>query len=187
LTQIHPDELKLYCMRLSSTRQISRNGWRDPDIGWFYYAEWMAGYKGQKVYVRRDPARYQTGWFFLAKTHEYIGKAQLIPPAPAVALNDLQREHVAEAQRRKSRANKMAKELADVGSPDDVFEQSLHHAAGLESDEVENTANSKRVKVTPAAQALEKEEEYRKTGTWDELPVDEPPARRVIKLFESDQ
>ncbi len=193
LPTINADELKLYCMRLSSTRKIGRSGWKDPEIGLYYYAEWMVAYFGQSVYVRRDPKRYQTAWFYSAETDEFLGLAPLQMRTPAVAMNDIERERVTAANKEKARAQRLIKDAAGVGAPDDVYEQALHFAAGLEqTEEADNNAHSNTVRVTPAAAAIEKAEEMRKTGTWD-TPIapyepdddkqDKP--KRIIRLFDN--
>lgn len=187
LPSIDSNELKLYCTRISSTKQISRNGWLDPDIGWYYYAEWMAGYMGQRAYMRRDPQKYQTGWFFLERSDEFIGQAPLIFPTPKLAMDDIQREQVQEAIRRKNRQNRLNKE---AGNPATAFERAMHHAAGLATTEdLGNKAQSNEVRITPAAAALEKAEQMRKTGTWDmpladmEPDYDDEP-QKVVRLID---
>ncbi|RPH89403.1 MAG: hypothetical protein EHM72_20435, partial [Calditrichaeota bacterium] len=172
LRAIDADELKLWCMRSSSVQELRRNGWRDPDLGWFYYAEWMNGYKGQRVYMRRDPKKYQIGWFFLESTDEYVGQGILVAPTPGVAETDLEREQLAEALRRKKRANKLLKSMAQTGRPDDVMAQAVHRMAANKSREIGNNyiPAENEVVITRMA-AVVKKAETANTGTYDEAPA----------------
>jgi len=179
LAQVDADELKLWCMRSSSTQTLQRNGWRDPDIGWFYYSEWMLGAKGRRVYMRRDPARWQIGWFFDADSEEYLGKAQLIAPTAGLAETDVEKAQLDEALRRKKRARKTLEALAEVGRPEDAFTQAMHRAAAF-GDAGSYDAPTRNEFVVTRLHEVAKDERLPKTGT------DDAPGR-VVRFFGGDE
>lgn len=74
---VSKDELKLFCMRTSNPVKISRNGIKDSKLKVTYWAEWMSGYKGEKVYLRRDLNDFRDAWVFNAENDEFIGKAAM--------------------------------------------------------------------------------------------------------------
>lgn len=58
------DALKLFCMRISKTFTIGRNGIKDNEFGITYWNDWMISKTGLKVYLRRDIKNYKEAWAF---------------------------------------------------------------------------------------------------------------------------
>ena len=81
---IKPEQLSISCQRSSSDLTIGRNGVKDGKNGITYFAEWMFGVKGKKVYLRRDPTRMQQAFVFDSKTDEYRGSAWINEAALAI-------------------------------------------------------------------------------------------------------
>ncbi len=103
LVRISPDSLKLFCMRSSDTLTIGRDGIvvnRRNDI--YYWADWMIPLKGSRVYMRRDPHKYQEAWIFSEKSDEFLGVAYLNAwRTPALAKTDLEKAMLAKVLRMK--------------------------------------------------------------------------------------
>lgn len=91
IRKVRSDALMLFCMRTTGTLTIMRNGVLDSQIGSRYWAEWMSGVKGKKVYLRRDINRFQEAWVFDAETEEFIGQATLAESAAVLATTDIER------------------------------------------------------------------------------------------------
>jgi putative transposase len=183
------EALKLFCMRTSNPVTIGRNGVNDSQLGQKYWAEWMSGRKGTKVYMRRDPEAYQIAWVFDAATDEYLGQAELAASISALAKTDLERQQLRDAIASKKRDEKLVKSYLtrDESTPEELMEN-LFAATRLISGEPPK-AKPKEFNITAALEmekVVQKERDMRKTGTYDVPPVDEPKPKRKIYLFESD-
>lgn len=104
---VRPESLRLFCMRTSRIATIMRNGVKDGEIGQRYYAEWMSGMKGRKVYLRRDIKKYQDAWVFDAETDEFLGKAPLSVTMNGLVSSDIDRQQLKELQAGKRREKKL--------------------------------------------------------------------------------
>ena len=80
-----PEALAMLCMRTAGPAKITRNGIRDAREKAYYWAEWMAGSRGRRVIMRRDPAQRERGWIFCAETEELLGEALLVGSPAALA------------------------------------------------------------------------------------------------------
>jgi len=107
--EVRRDALKLFCMRASNPVKIGRNGVRDSRLDSFYWGEWMAGRKGDLVYMRRDPDSWQDAWVFDAKDDSYIAQATLVRTVPVLAASDVDRQTLNEESARKGREKKLMK------------------------------------------------------------------------------
>jgi transposase InsO family protein len=112
LKRVSKDALKLFCSRTSGDICIRGRGVRDSVLGIDYYDHWMLAFKGRKVYMRRDPRRYEEAWVFDSATNECLGKGFLLAEAPAMARTDVQREQLAQAIATKRRTEKIIKSYA---------------------------------------------------------------------------
>ena len=115
LRQISEDALKLYCMRITGDVTVGRNGVRDPESGMHYWHEVLAGWKGKKVYLRRDPRHWEEAYVFSAADDSFICKARLgVFTAPAFAKTELQRQQLKEAMRARNRSHRLVREAIEV-------------------------------------------------------------------------
>ena len=106
---VEPESLSILCMRISGARAIGRNGVKDSRSKETYFAEWMLGQKGRKVYLRRDPSDMETAWLFDAGSDEYIGRGYRVEGIPAIAIGEEQREALSAAMADKRAAREIAK------------------------------------------------------------------------------
>ena len=109
---VEPEALSILCMRISGSRAIGRNGVKDSRSKETYFAEWMLGQKGRKVYLRRDPSDMETAWAFDAKSEEYIGRGYRVEGVPAIVVGEEQRDALSAAMADKRAARKIAKAYA---------------------------------------------------------------------------
>jgi len=191
------EALKLFCMRTSGDRVIGRNGVQDSETRQKYYAEWMAGQKGRKVYLRRDLNQYQEAWVFDSATNEFLGKAILAPAINGLAQTDIDREQVRELNRRKRREEHMYKSyLSDLDNPApaDIIEWSIANEKATEEQrrakgefqDYDETLNVSWMKDTKADEIIEKDRNS-KTGTDnldDILPNDLPKSQQLKSIWE---
>lgn len=107
---INKNALKLFCMRVSKTFTIGRNGIFDNELNITYWAEWMIVQKGKKVYLRRDPKAYQDAWIFDASNDEFLGEAKLNLSAKFIAGADVDKSLLKEVYAEKKKEQKALKE-----------------------------------------------------------------------------
>jgi hypothetical protein len=103
--------LILACMRRTEPVTIGKNGVFDSKIGHYYWGEWMSDCKGRKVYLRRDPAKYQEAWVFSTEDSDsFIGMAHISAfRAPALARTDAEKTQLEDVIARKKRSAKLEK------------------------------------------------------------------------------
>lgn len=107
---VSKNALKLFCMRVSRTFTIGRNGIFDNELNITYWAEWMVAKKGKKVYLRRDPKAYQDAWVFDTSNDECIGEAKLNLSAKFIAGIDIDKSVLKEIYAEKKKEQKALKE-----------------------------------------------------------------------------
>ncbi len=199
IRKVSKDALKLFCMRSSKELTIGRNGIYDSEFGVRYWAEWMAGMKGEKVYIRRDIKAYQEAWVFRAKDDEYLGKAVIGEfVAPALAKTEVEKQALKEVIAKKKQAQKVIKAYAQSKEAVDVSQAITHMAAGVEEinrlrgyapKEREEREEVKIVRLlnTEMDKVVMKDREMQKEGVYD-LSAIQPPDRKrpKIALFECD-
>ncbi len=111
---VRPEALRMLCMRTSRPVTIRRNGVKDGQLKKHYYAEWMVGFKGVKVYMRRDPKAYQEAWVFHAETDEFLGTAQMSERIAGLANTDIEKQKLKDLQARKNRETKLNRQARDA-------------------------------------------------------------------------
>jgi len=196
LEKVNDDALMLFCTRMSSVKMIGRNGYKDVDLDHYYYAEWMSGCKGTKVYIRRHASQYQIAWVFDAERHEFLGKALLQPRKPAMAETDLQREQVQEAIRQKNRDKKIAAEYSKAANAPDFATWAGNLASGAQNKSVdfsdimppEPKNGSNTVRYTGMDRVIEQDRQMQQQGKADLsdiVPTSRAKKNKII-LFESD-
>ena len=109
---VEPEALSILCMRISGSRAIGRNGVKDSRSKETYFAEWMLGQKGRKVYLRRDPSDMEVAWVFDAGSDEYLGRGYRVEGVPAIVVGEEQRAALAAAMADKRTARRTAKAYA---------------------------------------------------------------------------
>lgn len=199
INKVTADALKLFCMRTSRPVSIGKNGVRDSELQVTYWGEWMHPLKGAKtkVYLRRDPQKYQEAWVFRAEDDEYLGKALLAEQVAAIARNDVEKNDLKKAMARKKRDKKIAQsyiEGINAPAPSDII---THYAAGVQAvnelrgyQPKERPEPVTRLANTEMDKVIIKDRQMQRTGTEDlsalvgSLYV---PERRTIHLFESDK
>lgn len=189
------DALRLFCARTSKSLTIGRNGVLDGEIGFRYWAEWMAGLKGTKVYLRRDVKSYQEAWVFRAQDDEYLGKAYIAETVPALCRTDIEKAKLKDLMARKKQAEKITKtfiEIKDVPSPSEIV---THMAAGVqavnklrgyeprEREEVKTT----EISNTALDKAIQREQEMLKEGTYDLSMIQPREHKKKIRVFECEK
>jgi putative transposase len=193
--RISQDALKLFCMRCSEEISIGKNGIKESSLDAYYWAEWMAGRKGTKVYLRRDPKAWQTAWVFKSSSNEYLGKAELTNTVPALARTDIEREQVKKAivaTRQREKIIKAYIEVKDAPLPSEFI---AHMAAGVEATKelrgYEPVPRQRKevnliMPYTAMDAVLLQEEQMKAEGTYG-LAMIQPCDRRSkkkIRLFE---
>ena len=128
---IKPEQLSILCQRSSSDLTIGRNGVKDSKNGITYFAEWMFGVKGKKVYLRRDPTRMQQAFVFDSKTDEYLGSAWTNEATLAIDESDVSREMLKEKMRTKKLARKISKVYAKPQVEVNAFEKIVCMSNGV--------------------------------------------------------
>lgn len=181
------DSLMLFCMRSSKTVSIGRNGIKDSELGVSYWADWMSGWKGEKVYIRRDINAYQECWVFRADTNKFIGKGKIMELVPALAKTDIEKSVLKKATSLKKADYKAAKTGANV----DEVELS-RKVADLKKavDQRNYDHNPKLMKLsnTQMDKAVKQAKELELAGSYDlKQFVPQVKPKRKIYLFESDK
>lgn len=127
------DALKLFCLRTSKPLTIGRNGVKDSEMAVTYWAEFMAGIKGTKVYLRRDPAAYQEAWVFDAKDDSYLGKAFMAEQPAALARTPVEKAQLKRLMADKRREERIVKDYAEIKDAPTAAEAVANMAAGVEA------------------------------------------------------
>jgi putative transposase len=187
---VDKDSLRLFCMRTSRIVTIGRNGIRDSDLQVTYWAEWMSGVKGVKVYLRRDLKDYAQAWVHDARTDELLGKARIAEfVAPALAETEIEKSELRAALAAKNRDRKITRAYASVSQAPTPQERLFHLKTGTDAFAVDIDPSPKilHVQSTLIDQAIKKDREMQAEHTAD-LSSFQPPERRKAKiyLFESD-
>ena len=159
------DALKLFCMRSSKVVTIGRNGVRDSELDCYYWEEWMAGYKGEKVFFKRDIKAYQEAWIFKAGDEEFLGKASIAGKVPALVRTDIDKKQLKEAMANKKRAKKLEKSYFDskqeVPGEDKIAYmklgvQAINEARGYKPEASDEKSKIIRLVTTPMDEVVRK-------------------------------
>jgi len=181
------DSLMLFCMRSSKTVSVGRNGIKDSQLGVSYWADWMSGWKGEKVYIRRDINAYQECWVFSADTNKFIGKGKIMELVPALAKTDIEKSVLKKATSLKKADYKAAK----VGSKVNELELSKKIAdlkKAVDQKNYEPDPKIMKLSNTQMDQAVKQARELELAGSYDIKPfVPQVKPKRKIYLFESDK
>ena len=187
----------LFCCRTSGVMTIRRRGVRDTALGVDYYAEWMEGQKGRKVYLRRDPQAMEEAWVFDAATDTYIDNAVLIPEVPALATDAVSHRQLKEWIAVERRAKKIIRTCIDP-EMDIPFDERmavkklgtkvLNERRGYTPTPTPEVNPS--ILVTTMDHAAAQHERNRKVGTQDlsmlaKMCDDKQPLKPVLFMYES--
>lgn len=159
---MNKNALKLFCMRVSKTFTIGRNGIFDRDLNITYWAEWMIAKKGKKVYLRRDPKAYQDAWVFDVSNDECLGEAKLSVSAKFIAGTDIDKSALKEIYAEKKKEQKALKEYIKTQynpSNSELVEnlkRSLDKTDFTAHNNVSKIANTKMDEVINLQRALDK-------------------------------
>ncbi len=159
---MNKNALKLFCMRVSKTFTIGRNGIFDRDLNITYWAEWMIAKKGKKVYLRRDPKAYQDAWVFDSSNDECLGEAKLSVSAKFIAGTDIDKSALKEIYAEKKKEQKALKEYIKTQynpSNSELVEnlkRSLDKTDFVAKNKVSKIANTKMDEVINLQRALDK-------------------------------
>lgn len=181
------DSLMLFCMRSSKIVTIGRNGIRDSQLGVNYWSGWMSGFKGEKVYIRRDINAYQECWVFTAETNKFIGKGNIMELVPALTETDIEKSILKKATKLKKADYK----AAQTGVKVDEVELSKKIA------DLKRTVDQRNYELNPKLmklsnnqmdKAVRQAKELELAGSYDLKPfVPKEQKKRKIYLFESDK
>lgn len=181
------DSLMLFCMRSSKIVSIGRNGIRDSQLGVTYWDDWMSGYKGEKVYIRRDINAYQECWVFDANTDKFLGKGKMLELVPALAKTDIEKSILKKATKIKKADLKTAK----AGATFDEVEISKKIAdlkQGINQKKYELNPNIMKLSNTQMDDVVKQARDLERAGTYDlSMFVPKQEKKRKIYLFESDK
>lgn len=108
------EALIMLVARHDKPRQIRRNGIEDSKRDVFYWAEWMAGMKGQTVYIRRPVMDSNVVWCFTEKD-ELIGEATVRKQIDAIVETEEGQAMLSDTLESIGRQRKAVKEKAKVG------------------------------------------------------------------------
>ncbi len=175
LKRVSEEALRLYRFRVSGEFTIRRNGIYDSKLRDYYYGVWCEGNEGRRVYLRRNPKRYQEAWVFDAKTDEYLGVAVLgYWSTAALAKSSLELAKVNEVIRAKKRQKKTLKSLNDQGVKISEAELVRYQAKGLANETGGVSEQVAKATVTMLTKMDEVVAQAKRTGTYPHpspLPV----------------
>ena len=187
---VSPESLVILCMRVSGSRAIGRNGVKDSRSKETYFAEWMLGQKGRRVYLRRDPSDMEAAWAFDAGNDEYLGKGYRVSGVPAIAVTDEEKDALAAAMADKRTARRVAKAYASDVREIPPLEKVANMAAGnalLTGYSPGGGGRVPEVKEIPLTEAvLEKERQSALDGRADYSAVAPPRRERPRKIYQSE-
>lgn len=195
---VSKNALMLFCTRVSGVFTIGRRGISDTKFGVDYYAEWMEGQRGRKVYMRRDPKAMQEAWVFDAATDAYIDNAYLLPKVDALARTEVSKSELQRSIQIKRNSNKLMKMLSrpDFEVPFNEKIALLSTAARaiseMESGYTRVPDTTKRpLLLTDMDKVLSQQDRNRREGTADlsilMKQIDtHTKKRRKLAVFESD-
>jgi len=185
---VSSESLMLLCTRVGEVKQLRKNGYYDPQMNRWYFAEWMFGHYGKKVFIRRDPRAWEIAYVFEAKTEKFLGMAKLVRTVKGLAKTDIDREELRSQLAGQKRHQKMVRELAksEPMSIERVNELRAIHNNGS-AGSVNPGENGSDVLHTWADDVIEQEQKMKRTGTND-FPYYYEPEKPRVKLahFESD-
>lgn len=183
--------LALYTMRVSRSKRIARNGFYDPQLEMHYWCEEMAAHKGRKVFLRRDPRKWQTAFVFDDATGGFLWTAELVNPVPAIAETDLDRERVRDAIRAKNADAKRARKAGYGGarmSTSEIIELQAAANAAL-APMPDQTEPVRMIRAAGMGEdVLSAVADARREGKCDLglIAPDVPAPKKKYVLFESD-
>lgn len=187
---VEPDALGILCMRISGSRAIGRNGVKDSRSKETYFAEWMLGRKGEKVYLRRDPADIETAWVFCAESDECLGRGWRVDSIPAIVVGEEEKERLAAAMADKRAARKIAKAYAsdvrEIPPLEKVADMAVGNAlvSGYEPGGAAKRGPEIEIPLTTAVR--EKERQSALDGTADYSAVAPPRRERPRKIYQTE-
>jgi hypothetical protein len=129
--EVRKEALMLFCMRCSKMKTIRGNGVEVAEIGGRYWAEWMAGYMGERVYYRHPPDEYQSVWFFAEKGDAYLGDGKFCKNNEFMARTEEAQDSLREAIAVKRRAEKAQREKLKHLKPTEATERLDNLRAGV--------------------------------------------------------
>ena len=91
LEMVDSSALKFFVARTSEVKTIQRNGVKHPRTNLPYWGEWMAGQKGEKVYLRLNPENWAQAWAFDRKDI-FLGTCEYQPAVSALAASKEERK-----------------------------------------------------------------------------------------------
>ncbi|MEX1120905.1 MAG: transposase domain-containing protein [Balneolales bacterium] len=197
---VRPEALRMLCMRTSRDATIMRNGVKDGQLGKYYYAEWMMGFKGTKVYIRRDIKSYQEAWVFAAETDEFLGKAMLADTISGFVSSDIEKEKLRDIQRRKRKELKMNRARLAMNkqpSPEELLDALAYNIKAEEkirSDKGDFIPYSEKVPViemdtNKMDEVIKKADEMKRTGTEDLsdfVPENHQPKKPLKSIWDDE-
>lgn len=171
LRRISEDALRLYRFRVSGEFTIRRNGIYDSKLKDYYYGSWCVGMEGRKVYLRRNPKKWEEAWVFDAETDEYLGVGKLgYWSTAALAQSSLELAKVNEVIKAKKRQKKTLKSLNEQGFKVSEMDLVRYQAQGLVqglSEKGISEVTAERAKVTTLTKMDEVALKAKHTGTHD--------------------
>ena len=186
---VDPAALSILCMRISGSRAVGRNGVKDSRSKLTYFAEWMLGQKGRKVYLRRDPSDMETAWVFDAGSDEYLGRGYRVEGVPAIVVGDEERATLGAAMADKRTARRTAKAYASDVREIPPLEKVANMAMGnaLLSGYAPGGGGERGPEVKfPEAEAVrEKERSSAVDGKADYSAVAPPRREKPLKIYQS--
>lgn len=187
------EALVLLCKRTSRPMKVGRNGVYDSEFEFTYWAEFMSGIKGSKVYLRRDPKDLREAWVF-SQEDEYLGRAFVVEQVPALARTPLEKHTLKAALKAKKEDKKTAEAYAKIIDRPDPIEIISNMAAGvsaLNGGEKHNGDSHQEpdiFQMTQADIAIQQEKRMRAAGSADlsKIVPQKPEKKKLIK-FESER
>lgn len=194
---VSKDALILFCKRTSRELSVTQNGVRDSELQITYWADWMLGVKGEKVYLRRDVKNYAEAWIFRSSDDELLGTAHIKELAPALAKEEISKEQFREIISDKKRGRKIEKAYAQREEVE-LNEKILNYKAVLGNKEYSLNPKINKMANTDMDKAVRKHKNTQKIGTHNlSIFIDEPAIKEnefassttaeKIYLFESDR
>ncbi|MBQ4114173.1 MAG: Mu transposase C-terminal domain-containing protein [Bacilli bacterium] len=183
------DALKLFCMRTSKNFTIIRNGIQDKEFGITYWADWMIGKTGLKVYLRRDVNNYKEAWAFRADNDEFVGKVKAVRAVAALHADTVSKEEFKEAMAIKKRNFKIAKAYIQSTQEISIEEKCANYKAVCASNNKPKKPKITKLANTNMDKVIRKNKEMEALKNFDlSLLLEDPVSNeKPIYLFETDR
>jgi hypothetical protein len=135
-------QLKLLCYRTSRPMTVRRNQIYDGECGVAYYADWVLGQNGRKVYLRRDYDDVSDALAYDYATNEFLGAVSLDKDTPALAKTAHDKATLSKRLNENKLKEKVVRMMADPGMDISPEERTAAYRRFVRSQENKEVAEA---------------------------------------------